>query len=73
MDFEPMSQRQCLVFLWQALRFKIQQGLKKSTFGSSSSRHYSSGAVKLVLHCKISLNSTGIEAGKKHAILKIWQ
>lgn len=55
------------------LTFEVQQGLKKNTFGSSRSIHYSSGAVKLVLHCEISLNSTSIEAGKKHAILKIWQ
>lgn len=64
-----------LVFLWQALRFRVQQSLK-NTFGSSSSSiHYSSGAVKLILHCKSStLNSTGIKAGgKKYAILTIWQ
>ena len=54
-----------LVFLWQALRFKVQQSLK-NTFGSSSSIHYSSGAVKLIFHCKSStLNSTGIKAGGK--------
>ena len=48
-----------LVSLWQALSFKVQQSYR-NIFNSSSSIHYSSGAVKLILHCKSSaLNSTG--------------
>lgn len=45
-----------LLFLCQALRFKIQQVLKKC-LGSSSSMHYSSGAVKPILHCPLASNA----------------
>lgn len=62
-----------LVFLWQAIRFKMQHSLNIPLV-LLIGVYYGSEGVKSVLHCKSSsLNSSGTEAPKKHAILKIWQ